>query len=294
MSFYPRLPNELKLEIWKEAMLSPGVHHFNLEVTLSFDVRPPGTRIPPGSRTPAVQSVRIMAPGASVRTDPSVWRLRASYAGVDELAMEALRDLEAKGSPKIINLQTPRNQSGRIAVVDGVGDLVCFTIKGDIYNPALVPLVAKFRLAGLKRVALEYKVQGRSPFSRVTPFTCFCMRERHNDGLFCTNILRDFFQWFKDMETFYFIVRLNYKAMKRTPRHQKRASEVGNALARFQGIARQRDLETFEDGKHTFSEVEECDTNNLIAHSQLWYEVRRLEKICKDIKIKVLVYAERQ
>ncbi|KAI1636047.1 hypothetical protein F4809DRAFT_412046 [Biscogniauxia mediterranea] len=195
MSFYPNLPDELKLKIWEFGAMLPGVHHFKL--------------------TPQRNTYRaLLRPYAKGNADPSSWRERLALKSVHQLSKDALDPL-LRGCQKLIfdstqdRHRTYTSENGIRAWVDGRADLV--VLRPDTTFFALRRMMNSSStpnpLADLERIALEWK----SPCAKrsiLQPFRCMCHAEKHDDLRFCPMALGHFVSRIPDLKAFYFVFRL--------------------------------------------------------------------------------------
>ncbi len=226
---YPRLPDELKLEIWRHAIPSPAAHRFKLIVPSVF------------ANGGVVMSIEPINPSAD--KDPSVWRDAWNCSAVDNIAREVVGPLEnrvllwqfgRRGSRRnvedaVINVEdTPRNvenaasreaeslrpRHGCKATIDGSRDLVLFRLAGEDLDPWLLARAENRRLMrGIARVAIEWK-NPSGPWRgwNVPPFNCTCNGVlSHSSQVYCHSSLAKFLSLFQDMETFYIILRISRK-----------------------------------------------------------------------------------
>lgn len=197
--YYTRLPPELKGEIWKQSLLSPGVHYFN------FD----GQRVSELGHGITDHDYAYVTAFAK-STDTSAWRVRNAISEVDEAASKTVKLFE-KGTnmKKLFPLQPLRRRpaDASVAMVDCDNDLVCFRILGKLVPTWDRPATAT-RFTGIKRVALEFKAQ---PVALEWPFpshTHCCQAWDHELKPLCGQSIGIFLSNFPDLEEFYLIVKL--------------------------------------------------------------------------------------
>ncbi|KAI0843913.1 hypothetical protein F5Y00DRAFT_267093 [Daldinia vernicosa] len=304
---YGELIPELKLEIWRQASLSPGVHYFHVK-----------TRI--DNLGGHVRRIEI-TPSGQVDSDPSVWRVRANIANIDKHSSDVTKKLLEGPSAK--ELWRPKRGKNPSAVIDCDNDVVCIRFHGPIYNPLIGRFVDFDKLSGIKRVAVEYKKNWThdvpSYRTLIDPmFHCLCVNLVHK--VTCPKTVADFIQYFPDIEVFYFMVKLtspNIKPPPPAPRGKKRnrqgvvkkegdqqpepapaesrtrtkaAQVISETFTKLRDIAERNKLETFEDKVNTYCEAREADTTCLTMHDEIWEvfgELKDLWRLIKLIKTKV-------
>ncbi|KAI1648406.1 uncharacterized protein F4817DRAFT_64812 [Daldinia loculata] len=205
-SKYEELIPELKLEIWRQASLSPGVHYFKVRPWI-------------GTRGADLHVQRIeLTPSGQPDSDPSVWRARASIAKADKYSWEIAKRL-LKGA-SIKELWCPQRGNNPSAVIDCDHDLVCVRFHGLISNPYIGRFGDFDKLAGIRRVAVEYKNNWRPSIMYNWPlptFQCLCPNTFHKVTVVCPKALEDFIPYFPDIEIFYFMVMLTSQTIKPPP-----------------------------------------------------------------------------
>ncbi|KAI0122483.1 hypothetical protein F4814DRAFT_408884 [Daldinia grandis] len=319
-SKYEELLPELKLEIWRQASLSPGVHHFKVKPWVGTQGDDNG-----------VLMVEI-TPASQISSDPSAWRNRGNIARVDKYSWDITKEF-LKG-PSIKELWRPQRGSEPKALVDCDRDLVCIRFYGHISNPYIGHFGDFPKLAGIRRVGVELKRKWTPSVMENWPqptFHCLCRNPAHKTTEICTTALEDFIPYFPDIDVFYFIVKLTSQTIKShtpAPRGEKRDRRgvikvqhsqqyefvplrvktpqvVSETYTKFRDIAERNKLETFEDMAYTYCEAREADTSCLTTHDEMWKafsELKNLWDVAKTIlppiypvrepELKVLVYTE--
>ncbi|KAI1660420.1 hypothetical protein F4813DRAFT_349919 [Daldinia decipiens] len=214
---YEELIPELKLEIWRQASLSPGVHYFKIRPWI-------------GRRGADLRVQRVeLTPSGQPDSDPSVWRVRDSIAKADKYSWEIANKLLKGASAK--ELWRPQRGDHPGAVIDCDHDLVCIRFQGLISNPYIGRFGDFDKLSGIKRVAVEYKKNWRPSIMYNWPqptFQCLCPNTIHEVTAVCPKTLEDFIPYFPDIDTFYFMVKLTSQAIKPlppAPRGKKRSRQ---------------------------------------------------------------------
>ncbi|KAI2631302.1 hypothetical protein GGS26DRAFT_591184 [Hypomontagnella submonticulosa] len=256
--YYTRLPPELKGEIWKQSLLSPGVHYFN------FD----GQRVSELGHGITDHDYAYVTAFAK-STDTSAWRVRNAISEVDEAASKTVKLFE-KGTnmKKLFPLQPLRRRpaDASVAMVDCDNDLVCFRILGKLVPTWDRPATAT-RFTGIKRVALEFKAQ---PVALEWPFpshTHCCQAWDHELKPLCGQSIGIFLSNFPDLEEFYLIVKLTpwdcgMAPLGWAPMPGTKRTMVSAQLRRFRDFALQHkdELKRFEDKEYSYYEVVEQST----------------------------------
>ncbi|RYP12816.1 hypothetical protein DL765_007136 [Monosporascus sp. GIB2] len=310
MSFYPKLPNELKRKIWESAIEDRAIHHFKLQLP-----NPDGD----------VQEMSIEpitgadSSKASAQTDPSPWRDFWNLSAVNHLSRlvvgpienrltvwatdkERLAQLERKPQRGGASEAAPLHYGER-ATINAARDLVRFKLVGEDLDTGLLENYYNHHLLrGIRHVAFDWKIDGGHGKSDwlIRPFDCVGDGHGHDGVVHCHHILCDFLALFENLETFYFIIKVTKgeinmrwltqleNKMRRqgnagaidlsTRTRQKKAPQlIRETMMFFREAAKANGLEVFHDRKRTYYEVRVQDTRRLITHRHLWKLLRRLE-----------------
>ncbi|KAK5630181.1 hypothetical protein RRF57_005896 [Xylaria bambusicola] len=193
---YPRLPAELKLEVWKYAFeeWSNGVHRFRLFVD------------------PARPTRLTYEPCNKEVDDVSVWRQRVGMASLDSFAFDEFRRFKATATLLHRNDTLGRKIPGR-ALANPKTDLVTFRFDYGETIASLVmldPLETSEVFKGITRIGVELEFFNRG-FGRnkaYKPFYCICP-DGHLAGStskdYCFQQMFRFIRFFPDLEEFYII-----------------------------------------------------------------------------------------
>ncbi|RWA04630.1 hypothetical protein EKO27_g10473, partial [Xylaria grammica] len=170
--FYPRLPAELKLEIWVEVFKhwSSGVHCFTL--TIDPDDRTRLTIQPSGYR----------------EDDSSAWRERYALARIDKYSFDGLLRFERRATTlyhDTLHRHTVRvEENGLSAVVDGKTDLITFRYQYGATRASLsfLDFSAHWDIfENITRIGVDYHyyVYGPKKRCKQKPFA-YVYRKSHN------------------------------------------------------------------------------------------------------------------
>lgn len=248
MSFYPRLPDELKLMIWEEAIPKHGrVHHFKI----GFD------------QPRAYQQTLTVYRFREAEDDPSswveLWRLSATCRISWDLVNKDNRVLfwqkmspqatkkaaDMPGLPALEKKKTPGGEPDQVgdvpsgkslkptkAFINGDKDIVCFTLVGSDFDFEWLHWQNnRERFRCLTRVAMNFFYPVARRCSWVTlPFQCRCRQrcwanESTNFANFCPVAMAYFLQIFENLQEFYFIIPLTGHRLRKhdvLPRGTKR------------------------------------------------------------------------
>ncbi|RYP28683.1 hypothetical protein DL767_007116 [Monosporascus sp. MG133] len=307
MSFYPKLPNELKLKVWESAIEDPAIHHFklmlpNVDYTQKMSIEP---------------ITGADASKGSAQNDPSPWRDYWNLSAVDHLSrlvmgpienrltlwMTDKRKLEQKAQRQRPEGEAPLLRYGERATIDAARDLVRFKFIGtDLDVESLSNDDNRHLLRGIRRVAFDWSVDaghGKSNWL-IRPFDCVGDGHRHAGQLHCHYSVCKFLALFEDLETFYFIIKvtkgeINMRWLTEhenqlrwgpevggidfsTPTRRKKAPQIiEETMTFFREAAKANDLDVFRDKKRTYYEVREEDTQRLVTHTALWKLLEKLE-----------------
>lgn len=212
--YYPRLPRELKMEIWKIFFESRGqsAHRFRLTAATES-----GDRLQ-------------MEPDKIQSEDASDWREILALARVDHFSFDWLMQLRRRGLVVYKDTSFRRRkmveENGVEALIDPERDLVTFRFN---YGPSLASLrVLDLQLnqvvfQGIKYVGLElasdrdyYPIprqhihgytRGGLVARKCNPFPCPHAQEFKR--IICPSGVVDFLRFFKDLKVVYFIVPIS-------------------------------------------------------------------------------------
>ncbi|KAI1464821.1 uncharacterized protein F4812DRAFT_140312 [Daldinia caldariorum] len=316
-SKYQDLIPELRLEIWRQVLLPPGVHFLTLEFR---------RKIKDGN----IVNELLVDTWGCPSSDRSTWRVRNKISKTDKYSWDVMKKFSEGTS-----ILRPRGFSRKFdAFIDCTRDLVCVRFLGRILNPGIHPFRNLEVLGGIRYVGIDYKNQAVSGSVNMG-FQCLCRDNIHKASTICPKTLEDFVPHFQGMETLYFMVQLTVKNIKSLPPvsrgkkrdHQGTIKEQGGQPAKtmpvpsrtparnsqivsetfhkFLDIARRDKLDSFEDKRFTYYEVQEKDTSCLLIHEELWNVFSDLKDLwavakskvpppyqVREPKLKVLVYAE--
>lgn len=207
-SKYKQLPPEIKLGIWRLQKIPKGVHHFKMKTQ--------------PDEVDLLQTIEIK-PMSTAKTDISVWRLRNKNKWVDAFSWDVHgKPEDSETSHAIWPYQTTPDgdpeeyhQPGRykspLAIIDTVNDIVCFKQEGFPLPRDIAPLRHDYiQLHGIKNLALQYEKHTKiGDFHMGFPFGCECHRHHPYYMPYCPATLDDWISHFRDVEKFYFLVKLD-------------------------------------------------------------------------------------
>ncbi|OTA55843.1 hypothetical protein K449DRAFT_452323 [Hypoxylon sp. EC38] len=295
MSFYEKLPAELKLKIWKEAAYEHGMHHFRFIEDRYNDLargHPMNTQL-----------LKILP---AQTADKSAWRARNNASRMDAFSWDAVEKFMKGEAAKLLYPLYPvpstrANRSGS-AMVHLDNDLICVQFAGMIMATWIRPLALPDMLTGIKRVALEYteKGPGYSLLFPSNPFRCRCEDRAHRDDFFCPTTVDDFITYFPDLEKLYFIIKIkqtgsiippptpslpvggkkrdyegNVKPNARQPlkrrltRAQAKKKLYSDTTERIKATAQRENLAYYEDIKFEYFEAKEEDAEKLVFYEPI-------------------------
>ncbi|KAI2469080.1 hypothetical protein F4781DRAFT_442994 [Annulohypoxylon bovei var. microspora] len=331
MAFYQRLCNELRLEVWEQAAMVPGMHHFYFFVDRQADGMP-GHNL--NMQTPVIFDYEENG------YDPSAWRRRTELMGVDAASRRVMTSLIMKPSSKKLWPCFPLplvNNVDKSAFVLCDLDMICFKMVGEITASWARPVVNNFLFAGIKRISIEYDMQYLCRRYNNPPFRCQCNGTPHANLDFCPAALDKFLAYFPDLEKLFFIKKVipeglnpsesiqiisgkrDYEGMMRNERnvqvfdHPRITRMVAykqhfkDTYDKFRSIAKREKLASFEDKNHHYYEVRECDSEVLVDHDKIWNHFSELEDLwatqkddpnlghaVKEVELGLLVYIDPQ
>ncbi|RYP67126.1 hypothetical protein DL769_005831 [Monosporascus sp. CRB-8-3] len=311
MSFYSKLPNELKLKVWDSAIEDQAIHHFKLRLQETDDDTQEMS-IEPITGTDSSK--------ASAQNDPSPWRDYWNMSAVNHLSRlvmgpienrltlwmtdkERLERLERTAQRKTSEGADALLRYGERATIDAARDLVRFKLVGTYPDAgSLSNGHNRQLLRGIRRVAFDWKIDSghRKNDWLTSPFDCTGDGHRHAPRVRCHSKISKFLAPFEDLETFYFIIKVTKGGINMrwlaehedelrwglkagavdvsTPTRRKKAPLlIGETMTFFREAAQANDLEVFRDRKRTYYEVRKEDTQRLIAHRALWALLEKLE-----------------
>ncbi|KAI0179765.1 hypothetical protein GGR52DRAFT_587294 [Hypoxylon sp. FL1284] len=309
---YSALPGELKLKVWKGVSMVNGVQHFRLKMT----------RIPPYF----FQQDVIVRPIAK-SVDSSAWRVRNSLKWLDGYAWDVLgKKIEAKGNTRLFwprDFQTPNatltlREGQDIAIADLDNDLICFEPEGIPMHTWHFPIRSWQEFRGVTRVGVNFQVRQRG---HIRSPGCPCIDVQHTTIEACPEMLNCFFSYFSDLKTFYILYKLSQLTLARRyieegTEEYERAMSTGEIpgphkrellkiyMTHFEKVAKESNLEIFEDKKYTYIEVTKDDGWVRFNQHGMWTITEDLEDVHEELeannesylirnpKIKVLVYAD--
>ncbi|KAI1385591.1 uncharacterized protein F4822DRAFT_432446 [Hypoxylon trugodes] len=269
---YQNVPNELKLAIWEEATMSPGMHHFKMCLTRVYDMLAPPLYM--------YQTVKI-EPAKNTLHDSSAWRGRLNMSMSDLWACLSFLKLKyGRSTLRVCPAGKSKDLADKHATIDRDNDLVCLELTGDgtVLPPYIWPTGDQNDvLKKLRRIAIPYSTNANHQFH------CECVMFLHRNYTHCGMTLSYLIGYFGHLEQFFFVVKLdkdNTYTTGSAPRfskkncdadtaaewHQKRTTR---ALNRFRDIAVREELARFEDMRHTYYEVRESDTQDLAFFRQI-------------------------
>ncbi|KAI5863788.1 hypothetical protein GGS23DRAFT_565357 [Durotheca rogersii] len=318
MSFYPRLPDELKLNIWEKASLPAGVHRFTMR---TYDDN-------------SFLGIEITPMRGTFRSDPSAWRAREVLGRVDGIAAEVAVQQIRNGTPHVIELSKTPNRQGVVphrlsrprVAIDAANDLVHFEVIGEVCSAEIAPLNPARRILRPTRVAIDFKKPRISANDYFDTFSCVCDvddPEEESHKALCPIKVAEFIAFFPELEVFYIAVKLHLRsvlslkkrgtkrahdgqAVENASEQEDEKDKVSVALEKFRRAARLHNLDVFQDSEYTYYEVRECDTGCLAADEYIWDAAKGTEVVCQDeeegiigdrrrreaFRCKVLVYCE--
>ncbi|KAI0129088.1 hypothetical protein BJ170DRAFT_623945 [Xylariales sp. AK1849] len=282
---YTRVPDELKLKIWSEAIPASGISCFKVEIP---DLTRDG------------QKLRVQPMGSA--TDPSTWLERWNIYRADPIARG-----EVLLWAKKLNLEekalwnapfphrkrkTPAEQER--AMVHGKNDIVCITVAGTDFDFSCLDAAANRQMfRGLQKIGLDFRATETGRNWVIKPFQCFCLNGAHKGLRHCPAALEAFLRLFPSMRCFYFIYRIDAKDIRTPPRPAAQAGEkrtrggqvvrkpaaqvINEALAEFRVNAMRKKLEIISDAKRTYYEVQRCDSAKLADLKKIWKVMNCLE-----------------
>ncbi|KAI1505128.1 hypothetical protein F5X99DRAFT_431282 [Biscogniauxia marginata] len=296
MSFYPRLPPELQLKIWEFASMSPGVHHFKFEM-------------------PRIDPVQLR-PIAVNDADPSAWRERRNLRSVHSMAWDGLHPVSMASQHTVYQdfrhrRRVHTEENGITAHVDGNTDLMLLKIRGDQFEMQSAAQIGSRAglFAGLKRVALNFKLRKAEMRSIHRPFACLCHNLSHKAHPHCALALVDFLELLTHLEKFYFVFKLSgcdiVASFPEEPLSGENivnntspvADRIRKVVEEIRGNIKRHGLEIFQDRKGTYYEVRREDTTHMLKeHTSLWKNVRVLCKTYRERAEKAtrITYATRE
>ncbi|KAI0598389.1 hypothetical protein F4775DRAFT_601281 [Biscogniauxia sp. FL1348] len=312
MSFYPNLPDELKLKIWEFGAMMPGVHHFRFIID----------RITGHAR---------LLPYANGDADSSSWRERLALKSVHQLSKDALDPL-LRGCQKLMfedkkeRHRTHTSENGIKARVDGRADLVMLRLQTDyfvLYSMGPAEAIWPSALAGIERMGLDWKNPGSESYM-FQPVRCMCRPIKHDNGRICPAALACFISYIRDLKAFYFVFRLcagdlvsyipgkeahlraqreaaaarakakdsrknrdahgtlkhatvaarQTKKLTRKGDVRPAADRIRDVLEQIRAINKRDNLESFQDRKGMYYEVRRKDTLHILdKHDSIWADV---------------------
>ncbi|XDG05245.1 hypothetical protein ABKA04_004860 [Annulohypoxylon sp. FPYF3050] len=286
MALYQKLCNELKIEVWEQAALVPGMHFFLMFVDRPFDAMP--------DNNIDVQTPRIVKV-VKKNQDHSAWRQRQNLFKVDAASKRVIMNLIKKPSAKVM---WPRQPLREIEDVEGKAwvfsdwDVVCIRFVGLVTPTWARPVANHEVFSGIKRVSLEYDTPDRA-----RPFQCRCLPRIHSNTRYCPVLIDKFISYFPDLEKLYFITKLTKEelvlpaamqiANKRDYEGNLKNEDVEKALSRprktRRGALQQQFKDTLaafratcEDMRHMYYEVRDSDFRVSNRHDDIfnhWYEL---------------------
>ncbi|KAI1427758.1 hypothetical protein F5Y12DRAFT_736797 [Xylaria sp. FL1777] len=196
--FYPRLPPELKLMVWKYvyAYWSAGVQR----VRLSID--------------PANPSRLVVRPDDNQKKDASTWRERRNLSQIDRYSYDYFLRFERRA--KVLYKDSTPRRSARAkekcarTLVDCDTDVVTFRFNYGETRGSLSLLTIRDNLgvfAGITRIGVdvEFLEQGFKGTRKYKPFECTCTYLVHEHDSPCAVAIVRFIQFFENLKTFYVI-----------------------------------------------------------------------------------------
>ncbi|KAI1459716.1 hypothetical protein F4805DRAFT_455513 [Annulohypoxylon moriforme] len=268
MDIYKRLFNELKLEVWDQAAMVPGMHFFVMRVD---DVM---------RHYHFVRQTPNFLVGENKGNDTSVWRRRLELKGVDASSRRVMMNLFNSPSSKRIPIVRTRD-----AFILCDHDMVCIRFQGFITATWLRPLRNPELLRGIKRVSIEYeRLEGFNPTGEPS-FRCYCDDATHRWDKICPVQLDKFISYFPDLEQFYIIKKFleedlndnpgGRRNIVRSELSMKKRKEVSkkyykDTYLKLRGIARRENLANFEDTKNFYYEIRESDTTAILDYGEIW------------------------
>ncbi|KAI1773081.1 hypothetical protein F4818DRAFT_453017 [Hypoxylon cercidicola] len=290
---YRGFPPELKLKVWKELSMPRGVHHFDLQADITRGVHRQDLIVLPTTKYP----------------DNSAWRVRNQAKWVDPYSWDVLsKNLEAKAKTRqfwprphnIVGSAQKMRSNEKMAIVDLENDLVQFNFIGLAMQTRWFPLQPWQEFHGLTRVAMEFRMITRS-WAR-SPFACPCRGTTHWNMALCPEMLNTFFSYFRDLKSFYFVVKIHRTNIKPArplladrPRRTvaKRSQEplsatnpqkahVQRYMSEFREIQEREGLDFFEDKKYKYYEVREEDTRDKFKQDKVWKILGKVREVYKE------------
>ncbi|KAI0886659.1 uncharacterized protein GGS22DRAFT_186732 [Annulohypoxylon maeteangense] len=303
MSIYPKFCNELKLEVWDQAAMIPGMHYFQLYVDRYADAMPLGDI---NTQTPQLM------PAEPEAYDPSAWRQRSKLMEIDAASERAIMGLFRRPSskkmwPRMPFKDTPKTKDRAFILRDL--DMICIQFIGRVTASWVRPVRNQHVFAGIKQVSMEYDYQYIDGVYKDPPFQCRGDLPRRCDLKFCPLLLDKFISYFPDMKKFFFIMKLTLEHLRpiesvqittgkrdhegnfknegnnslltqpRMTRKQASAYHLKSTYENFRDTARRENLASFEDMEHFYYEVRKCDSHVLTVHDEFWRHFRKLEEL---------------
>ncbi|KAI1804442.1 hypothetical protein F4811DRAFT_275916 [Daldinia bambusicola] len=214
---YQDLIPELKLEIWRQVLLPPGVHFLTLKSRR-------------GTKNGDIVNVLLVDTWGPPSSDRSTWRIRNKVSNIDKYSWDVMKKL-SEGASILRPWRLSRNLG---AFIDCAHDLVCIRFLERILSPGIHPFWNLEVLAGIRYVGIEYKNQAVLGSINMG-FQCLCLRSIHKASTICPKTLEDFVPYFQDMETLYFMVQLTVKNIKSLPPVSKGKKRDHQGIIKEQG-----------------------------------------------------------
>lgn len=228
MSFYPRLPDELKLMIWKEAigLEHGGVHHFKIGFDQPRIYKQTLTVYPQRDAWKDDPSSWVDLWGLSVASRLSwdlvnnsehpdrqlFWQKMSKQELMEAAYMPDLPAVEDRTPQEVMGKGKPNNKWTKPtkAFINGDKDIVCFTVVGSDFDLNWLNWENNHqRFRHLTRVAFNYFNPEVRPNGWITrPFECNCDENCFVEDLpeVCTRAMAQLLRIFENLRSFYFII----------------------------------------------------------------------------------------
>ncbi|TRX92503.1 hypothetical protein FHL15_006670 [Xylaria flabelliformis] len=243
--FYPRLPTELKIMVWKYAFAkwSSGAHRFRLLVNPQFPTS------------------LVLRPDNDQKEDASAWRERLSLAKIDSCSEYVFNKLQHEATQrnqlKLLYKDTSYSRRRRVeengvaANICADTDLVTFRFNYGATEASLAILSRvenKKVFSGITQVGIEVELFRKGYISKkYKPFKFRC-RDHYNyhPPRACPYEIVNFLTWFEDLEVVYIIFALKYEAQHASSNLLSDRAAVQPHLRASGTRVNQHTLETFQ------------------------------------------------
>ncbi|KAI3339584.1 hypothetical protein F4824DRAFT_455886 [Ustulina deusta] len=306
--YYPQLPAEVKLRIWKYVFefWSLGAHRFRLRVD------------------PANPARLILQPTGDQKEDASAWRERHAFARVDEHSFDHFRKLRSHAATLYRDTKKRRRvkveENGICALVDLETDLILFRFNYGTSQSSLSLLSVRETsgvFTGITRIAVEteFMFRGFKGTQKFLPFTCICLDLDTQPKSYCVVQMVRFLRFFKNLKEFYIVYPITktsiHEPMLREAVPDKlpelTCTKPGvsqaalNVFRYLQEIAQSKELKEFHDRVGIYIEVLREDTIGLFK-LPVWYSLTEIRTKWReimgnqpgreDLQFKVLAWAD--